>query len=655
MQCLRCRAQNKASDEHCVRCGAPLRVRRRSDRFKKRKVVIISLLLALWAGGFAYVFRDLLFAGDAGKPAVSARQAQELKKKREDRRRELRRRLLAARKQTPPAPSTSAATARSASAPQAVAAPVSAGTSPPGRHQDIAINSGWVEITDKWHHPVSRVRAALLAGGWLALPVRACYAGWEWSWQGDDGRQGNLTNGTWIPGADVALWHIGGGAALKGLGLGRPRPGAPAAWYSLATTNTRATVDLTAAGPVSGDFLPIRLADGIDEVGIFVQKEQVVAWSFGNWFYTGYAWQGNAPPAAGISVENFYRQTFAGGREEKLAAAQPLLDKSDPVNVVTMLAAALELPPKLPADDTPYYLRTDKALDRLRQAVDDAVKAGQGRFVLDVLTDEVLVRIGDIDLLLSLVPAVTASRGFEAAIAMIEGPGHEIVAKGGVDVPAVNEQHLMLYQDWLQSLVSVKAVDEAWQVYDRARGFYPDDPYLHLLGVEVLIDNGNWQEAEAMLNARDYPPDFSDRVQLLAQKISNAKATEGSIEIHFEPYSDTIPVTATLNGSLEVDFLVDTGASMVTVPSSVARRLDPTPVPSYHGGDRIVSTAGGRVRAHEVIFDSLEIAGWTEENVHALVMDIPDHPGVGLLGLNYLGRFRMDLRNDEGVLYLTPR
>jgi hypothetical protein len=38
-----------------------------------------------------------------------------------------------------------------------------------------------------------------------------------------------------------------------------------------------------------------------------------------------------------------------------------------------------------------------------------------------------------------------------------------------------------------------------------------------------------------------------------------------------------------------------------------------------------------------------------------LVLDIPNQPDWGLLGLNYLERFRMDMNTEEGVLLLEPR
>jgi predicted aspartyl protease len=56
-----------------------------------------------------------------------------------------------------------------------------------------------------------------------------------------------------------------------------------------------------------------------------------------------------------------------------------------------------------------------------------------------------------------------------------------------------------------------------------------------------------------------------------------------------------------------------------------------------------------------VVLASITIEGFETKNVKALVMDLPDRPDLGLLGLNYLSRFRMDLNTDEGILLLTPR
>lgn len=133
------------------------------------------------------------------------------------------------------------------------------------------------------------------------------------------------------------------------------------------------------------------------------------------------------------------------------------------------------------------------------------------------------------------------------------------------------------------------------------------------------------------------------------------KGDEGEIVVRFPGMSSRILVNAVINETGYQDFLVDTGASPVTIPSSTVEALGLEVVEGHHGGRRSVSTAGGIVMAREVMLDSIEINGWIEYNVRALVLDMPDQPGLGLLGLNYLGRFQVDLKPEEGMLKLTPR
>ena len=66
-------------------------------------------------------------------------------------------------------------------------------------------------------------------------------------------------------------------------------------------------------------------------------------------------------------------------------------------------------------------------------------------------------------------------------------------------------------------------------------------------------------------------------------------------------------------------------------------------------------TAGGVQYAPEVNISSITIEGWEVNNVKALVLDLPNQSDWGLLGLNYLERFRMDMNTEEGILLLEPR
>jgi len=131
------------------------------------------------------------------------------------------------------------------------------------------------------------------------------------------------------------------------------------------------------------------------------------------------------------------------------------------------------------------------------------------------------------------------------------------------------------------------------------------------------------------------------------------KSQEGKIVLRFRPGSRTVPVMAGLGDIMTQRFLIDTGASIVTVPAETARRLGIDL--SNNLPRRLFYSATGVQNAIEVTLPSIELNGWMVENVTALVVDLPGQPGVGLLGMNYLSNFRMDLNTDDGILMLAPR
>jgi predicted aspartyl protease len=70
---------------------------------------------------------------------------------------------------------------------------------------------------------------------------------------------------------------------------------------------------------------------------------------------------------------------------------------------------------------------------------------------------------------------------------------------------------------------------------------------------------------------------------------------------------------------------------------------------------RKVFTAGGVKYAPEVTLFSITVEGWEVTDLKALVLDLPNQSELGLLGMNYLRRFRMDINTENGVLLLEPR
>jgi aspartyl protease family protein len=97
-------------------------------------------------------------------------------------------------------------------------------------------------------------------------------------------------------------------------------------------------------------------------------------------------------------------------------------------------------------------------------------------------------------------------------------------------------------------------------------------------------------------------------------------------------------VTGGINGA-PVVFLVDTGATDVALPLSLARRLD-LPL----GPARISRTANGDVRTWLTLLDEVDVGGLAARRVRASVL--PNMPGdQALLGMSFLKRFELVQRD----------
>ncbi|MDP1538200.1 MAG: TIGR02281 family clan AA aspartic protease [Burkholderiales bacterium] len=103
-----------------------------------------------------------------------------------------------------------------------------------------------------------------------------------------------------------------------------------------------------------------------------------------------------------------------------------------------------------------------------------------------------------------------------------------------------------------------------------------------------------------------------------------------------------------INGGT-VQFLVDTGATAIALPSAEARRLGI----NYLSGERgYTQTANGRALAYQVKLDTVKVGDITLYAVDAVVLE-GDGLKVALLGMSFLNRTEM--RRDGQALTLIRR
>ena len=103
-----------------------------------------------------------------------------------------------------------------------------------------------------------------------------------------------------------------------------------------------------------------------------------------------------------------------------------------------------------------------------------------------------------------------------------------------------------------------------------------------------------------------------------------------------------------INGGT-VQFLVDTGATAIAIPSADARRLGI----NYLNGQRgYTETANGRATAYRITLDTVTVGGITLHSVEAVVLE-GNGLNVALLGMTFLSR--TDMRREGQSMTLVKR
>jgi len=533
-------------------------------------------------------------------------------------------------------------------------APIKPVTDSKSDAEQINIPIGVLRIKDITGKLISEITVPVVGGGWVAVPIRSSLGGSNWVLQMSSGNRLEIEGGITDDPDQIGLWRIREDLSIESPGLYPWSADKPLTWRALRSPDPPEPIEIRGIGR-QGNFYKGSLPDSINDSGVFMQADRVVGWTFGDFVEGAFLWAGDAGSnlRAEIRVDDYYRLTFANSREEEFALALTLADDYSDLDRLEAFTQAFRFNPKLSVKETPAHLQPDAIISQLRSLIARAVQDGFAVQVANYFDDEVLAQTDDISLMSDVVILTSKTYGFEEAVNLTENVTASWQPKKDSDKAELTKLHSDLYQNWLNALFEGGNIQDAWQVYERGGQELPDDLNIYLFGVKLALAENDWATAEGLLSAKNYPPALREQVRSLQSQISELKGLEGKILIRFVPGARQIPVTASLNQGTSQDFIVDTGASMVTIPYSTAADLGI--IITVRNPRRTVYTASGVIHAPEVILDSITLEGFETPNVKALVLDLPNQPEMGLLGLNYLRRFKMDLSTDEGLLALTPK
>jgi clan AA aspartic protease (TIGR02281 family) len=129
-------------------------------------------------------------------------------------------------------------------------------------------------------------------------------------------------------------------------------------------------------------------------------------------------------------------------------------------------------------------------------------------------------------------------------------------------------------------------------------------------------------------------------------------AGKGRALLRFEPGGTVIYGNVTVNQRVKGRFVIDTGATYVTISSAFAAKLG---LEASSGSTILVQTAGGPQTVRLGVVDQVELQGAKAARVEvAIAENLPEELD-GLLGMSFLSRFDMQLNTREGKLELAAR
>ncbi|HUD00531.1 MAG TPA: TIGR02281 family clan AA aspartic protease [Candidatus Polarisedimenticolaceae bacterium] len=131
-------------------------------------------------------------------------------------------------------------------------------------------------------------------------------------------------------------------------------------------------------------------------------------------------------------------------------------------------------------------------------------------------------------------------------------------------------------------------------------------------------------------------------------------ATVAKASVPFEKRGQVVVVEVMLNNSVPARLVVDTGATYTMISAATAKELsiDPERAPRTMP----FQTANGVIQAPLTNLESVIVGGMEIKNLTAAIHDaVPSAQVAGLLGLNFLSNFRLDIDTEKGILHLEKK
>ena len=161
-------------------------------------------------------------------------------------------------------------------------------------------------------------------------------------------------------------------------------------------------------------------------------------------------------------------------------------------------------------------------------------------------------------------------------------------------------------------------------------------------------------------NPHNIPEKFRENIlriearEIPKEQESSSSPSPDKVAVPFQKKGQVVIVRAIINEKAAAKYVVDTGATYTMISKAMAKELGialDKQLPTMP-----FQTANGLIQAPLISLSSIEVGGMQVKNLTAAVYDVfPDPSVAGLLGLNFLSHFRIDIDTENGILHLEKK
>lgn len=183
-------------------------------------------------------------------------------------------------------------------------------------------------------------------------------------------------------------------------------------------------------------------------------------------------------------------------------------------------------------------------------------------------------------------------------------------------------------------------------------GLFPNRALVQINGgpPRTLSINQKTAEGVVLLSVEKGSATFELNGRRQTLQLGQASASAGAVRSSVTLSADRLGhfrVIGQINGGT-VSFIVDTGASLVSISSADAKRIG---LNYLNGLPVATATANGTAEAYQVKLDTVKVGDISVSNVDALVLENQNMPV--LLGMSFLNR--MEMKRDGQSMTLTKK